>query len=264
MLGSKDEVPGSASSRTKIRGAMPDILHLQNTRTESKFRKCVTGRLLQSLGFMVFWVAVLFGSAGTVHWLRGWICAVTYLVTMATLGIVIWRVNPELFVARANWRHRDTMPFDKIILPLYLPLTIAQPAIAALDAVRYRWSSMPFWTVYAGLALFVAAIFFVASPMAVNPWTEATVRIQADRGQQVVRAGPYRFVRHPMYVGVILMGFSIAMMLGSMWALPLGAVIAALMVVRTALEDRTLRRELPGYEEYATTVTRWRLLPGIW
>jgi protein-S-isoprenylcysteine O-methyltransferase Ste14 len=123
---------------------------------------------------------------------------------------------------------------------------------------------MPFWTVYAGLALFVAAIFFVASPMAVNPWAEATVRIQADRGQQVVRAGPYRFVRHPMYVGVILMGFSIAMMLGSMWALALGAVIAALMVVRTALEDRTLRRELPGYEEYATTVTRWRLLPGIW
>jgi protein-S-isoprenylcysteine O-methyltransferase Ste14 len=67
-----------------------------------------------------------------------------------------------------------------------------------------------------------------------------------------------------MYVGMILMGFSIALMLGSMWALAMGAVMTALMVIRTALEDRALRRELPGYEDYATTVTRWRLLPGIW
>jgi protein-S-isoprenylcysteine O-methyltransferase Ste14 len=243
---------------------MPETLQVQTTPTESKFRKSSINRLLQSLGFMVFWVFLLFGSAGTVHWLRGWICAVSYLLTMGTLGIVIWRVNPELFAARANWRHSDTRGFDKIVLPLYLPLMITQPAIAALDAVRYRWSSMPFSTVYTGLALFAAAIFFIASTMAANPWAEATVRIQTDRGQQVVRTGPYRFVRHPMYVGMILMGFSIALMLGSMWALAMGAVMTALMVIRTALEDRALRRELPGYEDYATTVTRWRLLPGIW
>jgi protein-S-isoprenylcysteine O-methyltransferase Ste14 len=67
-----------------------------------------------------------------------------------------------------------------------------------------------------------------------------------------------------MYVGMILMYFSLALMLGSMSALAIGAVMAALLVIRTAFEDRTLRRELPGYEDYATTVTRWRLLPGLW
>jgi protein-S-isoprenylcysteine O-methyltransferase Ste14 len=244
---------------------MPETLQVHPARKESKFRKYGIDRLLQGLGFGVFWVALLFVSAGTVHWLRGWICAISYVATMLTVGVVIWRLNPGLFTARAKWRsNRGTKPFDKIILPIYFPLTIAQPAVAGLDSVRFRWSSMPFWTLYAGLALFFAGIFLMASTMAVNPWAEATVRIQTDRGQQVVRTGPYRFVRHPMYVGMILMYFSIALMLGSMWALAIGALMAALLVIRTAFEDRTLRRELPGYEEFATTVTRWRLLPGIW
>lgn len=244
---------------------MPEILPVQPPATESKLGKYGIGRLLQGLGFMAFWVVLLFVSAGTVHWLRGWICSVSYVMAMFTVGVVIGRLNPALFAARARWRkNRGTKRFDKIILPIYLPLTIVLPAVAGLDAVRFRWSSMPFWTAFPGLALFFAAIFFTFSPMAVNPWAEATVRIQMDRGQQVVSTGPYRFVRHPMYVGMMLLYFSIALMLGSMWALAIGAIMAALLVIRSAFEDRTLRRELPGYEHYATTVTRWRLLPGIW
>jgi len=244
---------------------MPETLQVQPIQRESKLRKYGVDRLLQGLVFGVFWIALLFGSAGTLHWLRGWICTVSYIVTLLAVGIVLWRVNPGLIAARAKWRQtRGTRRFDKIILPIYFVLAIAQPAIAALDAVRFRWSSMPFWTIYAGLAVFFFGILFIALPMALNLWAEATVRIQTDRGQHVVSTGPYRIVRHPMYVGMILMYFSVALMLGSIWALAMGAVMALLLVIRTAFEDGMLRRELPGYEEYATAVTRWRLLPGIW
>jgi protein-S-isoprenylcysteine O-methyltransferase Ste14 len=89
------------------------------------------------------------------------------------------------------------------------------------------------------------------------------VRIQEDRGHQVVTGGPYRYVRHPMYVGIILLFPCMALFLGSWWALVPASLIAILMVIRTALEDRTLRAELPGYAEYAQRV-RYRLLPGVW
>src|SRR3954453_10940580 len=99
--------------------------------------------------------------------------------------------------------------------------------------------------------------------MALNPYAETTVRIQSDRGHTVISSGPYRLVRHPMYVGSSLMYPGTALMLASKWALLLSAVMAVLLLVRTALEDRTLRRELAGYEQYAVT-TRYRLIPGVW
>jgi protein-S-isoprenylcysteine O-methyltransferase Ste14 len=99
--------------------------------------------------------------------------------------------------------------------------------------------------------------------LAINPHADSSVRIEDDRDHLVVASGPYRFVRHPMYVGLILLHASIAMILGSMWTLGLAALIMLLFLWRTALEDQTLRQELPGYEKY-TTMTRYRLMPGIW
>ena len=99
--------------------------------------------------------------------------------------------------------------------------------------------------------------------LAANRHAESTVRIQTDRGHQVVTGGPYRYVRHPMYVGAIPMYFAVALILGSIWAMAVAVVIAIFFVIRTALEDRTLRHELAGYEEF-TARTRYRLVPGIW
>ena len=97
----------------------------------------------------------------------------------------------------------------------------------------------------------------------VNTFLSRTVRIQDDRGQRVVDNGPYAWVRHPMYLGIIVLMISIPALLGSLWALIPGSLIGALFILRTALEDRTLFRELPGYPEYAGRV-RYRLFPGIW
>jgi protein-S-isoprenylcysteine O-methyltransferase Ste14 len=99
--------------------------------------------------------------------------------------------------------------------------------------------------------------------MAVNEHLEATVRIQRDRGHRVVTEGPYRWVRHPAYVGALLGGLGAPCMLGSAWMLLPVALSAGLFVERTRREDALLQRELPGYREYAAR-TRSRLLPGIW
>ncbi len=212
---------------------------------------------------MALWIAAAFVSAGRLDWTRGWICVSAYVVIMLMAGFLVRRRNPALLAARANWRRKDTKPFDKLILSIYLPLTFVQPAVAGLDAVRFGWSAMPFWTLYLGLALFALAMTFITWVMLVNPHAETTVRIQTDRGHTTVTSGPYRLVRHPMYAASILMYPATALMFGSVWALAVAGVIAVLLVWRTALEDRTLRRELSGYEEF-TAHTRYRLIPGLW
>jgi len=218
---------------------------------------------MQAAVTMGLWVAALFAGAGRLHWTRGWIAAAAFVVSMTAAGLVVQRVNPALVKERSKWRRKDTKGFDKIFLAIYLPLGFIQPAVAGLEVVRFGRSPIPFAAVYPGLGLFIAAMGLVAWTLSVNPHAESTVRIQSDRGHTVVTSGPYRFVRHPMYAGTILMYPAIALMLGSTWALATTALIVMLLIWRTAMEDRTLRRELPGYEEY-TTVTRFRLVPGLW
>jgi len=220
-------------------------------------------RLFQVLLTYAWYISAVFLGAGRLNWTRGWISVALSVVCMTALGLVAQRYNPELMAQRARWRRKDTKRFDKTFLSIYLPLVLFHPVLAGLDAVRFRWSSMPFAFVYVGGAIYVASAAVIGWVMVVNPYAESSVRIQNDRGHAAVSSGPYRFVRHPMYVGVIVMGIAMPLVWGSLWALLLGGVTAMMFVVRTALEDLTLRRELPGYEEYAAR-TRYRLIPGVW
>jgi protein-S-isoprenylcysteine O-methyltransferase Ste14 len=99
--------------------------------------------------------------------------------------------------------------------------------------------------------------------MAVNPYFELSVRIQDDRDHRVIKSGPYRIVRHPGYAAQALSLVATPLILGSWWGLVPAAVLVVVLMIRTALEDRTLRNELPGYAEY-TEQTRYRLLPHVW
>jgi protein-S-isoprenylcysteine O-methyltransferase Ste14 len=156
---------------------------------------------------------------------------------------------------------RDTKTFDRRFYLFFLPLVLAYPLVAGADAMRFCWTSLPEWTLPLGAVLFVASSAFGTWTMIVNRHAETTVRI-ADE-QTVVTTGPYRLVRHPMYLGTVIGLPGTALMLGSGWALAVCAVLAALFVWRTAREDQTLRQELEGYAAYAAT-TRHRLLPGLW
>ena len=220
-------------------------------------------RILQTAFTVAVWIGSLFLGAGRAGWTRGWISVVMYVVGMTAVGIVMQRANPELMAERAKWRRKDTKGFDKFFLAAMLPLATVQPFIAGMDVVRFRWSSLGFAWVYPGVIVFALAMFLIGWAVAVNRHAETTVRIQTDRGHTVVTWGPYRFVRHPMYVGAILMYVGTPLVWGSVAASVISAAIILLFVWRTALEDRTLRRELPGYAEYASR-TRFRLVPGLW
>jgi protein-S-isoprenylcysteine O-methyltransferase Ste14 len=220
-------------------------------------------RAIRIAAFGIVWLILLFGAAGRLDWMRGWFYVALFAAGMTIIGVVVKRANPDLLEARSKWRRQDTKPFDRIFLALFVPLSTLQPAIGALDVVRLGHPELPAWSLWAGICLSVPSMALMAWCMVANRHAETTVRIQIDRGHKVVTGGPYRFVRHPMYVGAIAMYLSSALILESEWALMVAGVIAILFVWRTSLEDRTLRRELPGYEEF-TCQTRYRLLPGVW
>jgi protein-S-isoprenylcysteine O-methyltransferase Ste14 len=212
--------------------------------------------------------AVLFGGlpflgAWRLDWLRGWIY-VGVFAGVAIVGMALVEIaNPALLAARGKGIRKDTKAFDKLFYILFNPLILVYPIVAGLDGGRFLWAPLPFWTVYAGAALFVLGGIPTAWAMMVNAHAEATVRIQEERNHRAVTTGPYAYVRHPIYVGTIIGFPALALVTGSGLALiPMGLLIG-LFVWRTGKEDQTLKEELAGYADYAAT-TQYRLLPGVW
>jgi protein-S-isoprenylcysteine O-methyltransferase Ste14 len=114
-----------------------------------------------------------------------------------------------------------------------------------------------------GFSGFAPAFFLVFWTMTENTYLSEIVRIQKERGHRVCTTGPYKYVRHPMYAGVILIILCLPLALGSFYSLIPGSLIILLFILRTFLEDKTLQDELPGYRDYAGRV-RYKLIPGIW
>ena len=200
--------------------------------------------------------------AGRPDWPQGWLYIGLVSVNFGLNLLYLRRVNPGLIAARARFG-AGTKRWDVIWSICFALSFCSIYVVAGLDAVRYEWTSMDARLWWLGLALFLPGTALFSWSMGVNPFFEKTVRIQTERGHRVVDAGPYQVIRHPGYVGFFGWCFSAPLLLGSWWAFVPATISALGMVVRTALEDRTLQRELPGYADYARRV-RYRLLPGIW
>ena len=206
---------------------------------------------------------VLFVSAGKLDWVNAWIYVGLVSAYLITYTSVCVRLNPEMLNSRGRFSKEGTKTFDKVYAFLYLPLGFSIVVVCGLDAARYKWSTMPLWLTVLGVVLILPAFAVATWAMAVNPYFECSVRIQEDRGQEVIKSGPYKFVRHPGYAALALSLFAAPLILGSWWGLAPSAVLILIVIARTALEDRTLQEELPGYREYAGQ-TRCRLLPLVW
>jgi protein-S-isoprenylcysteine O-methyltransferase Ste14 len=218
-------------------------------------------RVAQVLGFNLVWAVIFFGASGRLDHTRAWIYLGAGLVLLILNAAVVARKNPEVIAARSRL-HGGTKTFDKVFGALYAAVVLATPVVAGLD-VRYSWAPLSQAALWPGLLLLFLGNIPILASLAENPHLEQTVRIQNDRGHRVITTGPYRLVRHPMYIGVILQHLAVPLAIGSALALAPAAAAVPLLVVRTALEDRALRRELPGYEAYARR-TRYRLVPGFW
>jgi protein-S-isoprenylcysteine O-methyltransferase Ste14 len=225
-------------------------------------QRLILNRAVQIIIQGVLYGVILFACAGTPRWWNAWAFVGLFVALTVANGIYLLPRNPEI-VAERGRTHEGTRAFDRVILAGYLACYLGMLAIAGLDGGRWHWAVLGWPWAVAGGVLLALGMVPVATAMAVNRNLETTVRIQHDRGHQVTTSGPYRWVRHPTYLGMVVQVLAIALLLGSAWALVPALLCSVVMVVRTALEDRTLLRDLPGYAEYATT-TRHRLLPAVW
>ena len=212
--------------------------------------------------FILIIAAILFLSAGRLDWIWAWVYLGISLVSVIINGVIMLRTSPETIAERGQ--PKETKDWDKIVGGLWgVAIYFALPLVAGLDE-RFGWTGeiSVAWHLAGAVALAVG-LGLTSWAMITNAYFSTAVRIQSERGHTVCSRGPYRFVRHPGYVGFILQSISLPFLLGSLWALIPGITAAVLMVIRTALEDRMLQAELPGYPEYVQKV-RYRLLPGIW
>jgi protein-S-isoprenylcysteine O-methyltransferase Ste14 len=221
--------------------------------------------VLQHGLFMLVPVASLFMASGRLDWVMAWVYIGVHLAGLVVNALVLIPANPALVVDRAESRGKRDL--DRVlagIMALYGPVSIC--IVAGLDE-RFGWSArvtgIPPALLITALAVTVLGSLLTTWAMASNRFFYGTLRIGKDRGHTVATSGPYRYVRHPGYVGIIAFDLAMPMLLGSLWAFIPAAITVCLAIVRTALEDRALHDKLDGYRDYAQRV-RYRLLPGIW
>ena len=221
--------------------------------------------IVRLAGLMLVLCAILFITAGSVNWPMGWVYILVSVAITAFSRFVILRRHPDLAAERAGYQSAEGVKsWDKKIMPwvaIYGPFI--QVAMCGLNR-RFGWGPTvpPLWQVIGMVVLVLSSLLGIWA-MVSNPFFAALNRIQKERGHRVISAGPYRFVRHPGYVGGIVANAAGPLALGSVWALIPGTLTSMLVIIRTALEDRTLQEELDGYREYARRV-RYRLVPGVW
>jgi protein-S-isoprenylcysteine O-methyltransferase Ste14 len=206
---------------------------------------------------------ILLLIGGRWNWWEGWLVTVIYSAVL--VGSSVWvEINaPDLSEERIQAVSHPGNLHERLIL-IWVPiLMVVALVVAALDGGRFGWSLVPLWVEMIGFGLFAAYIILNLWTAANNPFLSAAARVQEDRDHYVVESGPYQFVRHPMYLGLVVLGFGLPLALGSWWALIPGVLLSLTFVYRTGQEDRFLRTNLPGYEDY-THRTGYRLLPRIW
>jgi protein-S-isoprenylcysteine O-methyltransferase Ste14 len=213
-------------------------------------------RLRPVLGFVVIG-SVMFALNGHWNdpwlwaWLTVWAAVMTYALSAMGEGLARERFAPPDPGA------------DRIALRFIRLIAVAHLALGALDGGRWHLFPVaaPLRLVgLAGMAAFGALVF---RSMVANRFFSAVVRVQRDRGHQVVDVGPYAMVRHPGYLGMMLSVPCSGLVLGSWLAVAAGLVYAAMMLRRVVFEDGFLRVNLEGYADYRTRV-RYRLVPGLW
>jgi protein-S-isoprenylcysteine O-methyltransferase Ste14 len=195
------------------------------------------------------------GEIGSVYlWALATGCSAVALFAVHT-------VSPEL--ARERY-HPPSPGLDGTALRWVRLIAFATLVFALLDSGRWHVSApMPAGWRIVGLITFFTGIAMFVYAMSVNRFFSSVVRIQGERGHCVIDSGPYARVRHPGYVGMLLLGATMPLALGSWWAFLPGSVVVVFGFRRVLIEDRFLAANLPGYREYAARV-RYRLLPGIW
>jgi protein-S-isoprenylcysteine O-methyltransferase Ste14 len=213
---------------------------------------------------LLVFIGLLFIPAGTVGWLAGWVFVTLFWGFVLLVVRMMLRNNPELLQERMSSPIQRSQPlWDKVLLSVLMLLFFSWLTLMPLDAVRFGWSDVPVWLQVLGALGIVLSFYVMYLTYRENPYLYSVVKLQEGQGQSVVTTGPYRYVRHPLYSSSLLYFPATALLLGSWLGLLFSLVLIALIILRTALEDRMLSSGLTGYAEYAQTV-RYCLIPHVW
>lgn len=205
---------------------------------------------------------IFFLSAGKADILRAWLYFSIILVGSTIGSVFLFIKSPGMLNARGS-KGAGTKKWDIfILLGIFLLGILGMPLTAGFDT-RFNISLLPFEFLYVGIGIYAVSAVLSTWPMLSNPHFEGTVRIQSDRDHTVIKTGPYRFIRHPGYLGMVLGAIPMPFALGSLISFIPSGLMIVLVIIRTYLEDKTLQKELPGYAEYCAEV-KYRLIPFIW
>lgn len=198
------------------------------------------------------------------NWWEAWLFAGLCILNFVASRALVARRNPDLIAERARFsQQEDAKSWDKVLAPLVALGGGLVPLAAGLEERLVGTSTFGLPLRLAALAVIVASFLLGSYALIENRFFSGMVRIQAERGQQVVSSGPYGWMRHPGYAGALWFYLAAPVFLDSAWAFLPAVLLSILLVIRTRLEDQTLQNELPGYRGYAQRV-RYRLLPGVW
>lgn len=219
--------------------------------------------LLQNTITTIAMGALLFVSAGTLHWPSAWVLLATSALLGPICGWWLYRIDPALLAERLRpVLQKDQPAADKLFMIVFVVALLAWLAAMGLDH-RNLFSDMPVALQALGFVLFLLSMLFILWVFRENSFAAPVVKLQVDRAQRVISTGPYAHVRHPMYSGMFLFFVGVPLLLGSWWGLAMMPIFVALFAIRIRIEERTLREGLPGYSDYVMRV-RYRLLPGVW
>ena len=228
-------------------------------------QKIITPRIIvQLLFFIVVMPFLPLLISRQWDWREAWLYAIISILGFIISRVLAARRHPDLIAERAKiMQHEDTKSWDKKLAPLAGLGGGLVLVIAGLDAL-FDWSP-PYSLPIKIISLIAILLGYALGSYALieNRFFSGVVRLQTDRGHQVVSSGPYRWIRHPGYAGAILTYWATPLFLDSCWAFLPTLFIAIVLVIRTSLEDRFLQDELEGYQEYGHRV-RYRLVPGLW
>ncbi|MBN3509846.1 isoprenylcysteine carboxylmethyltransferase family protein [Mycolicibacterium septicum] len=210
---------------------------------------------------LVFFAATLFWPAGTFHYWQAWVFIAVFMATTVVPSMYLAVRDPAALQRRLHGGPTaETRIVQKIVIWAVTGSAVAAFVLSALDH-RFGWSSVPTAVVVLGNVLVAVGLILAQTVVFQNSFAGASIQVEDE--QQLVSTGLYGLVRHPMYFGAVLMMFGTPLALGSYWALLVSIVSIPVFGVRITDEEKMLRAELDGYDEYTQKV-RYRLLPYLW
>jgi protein-S-isoprenylcysteine O-methyltransferase Ste14 len=230
---------------------------------KEKLTKSGIKAFLAPIRWIIITGLVFFLASGEINILRAWIYIGIYTIGGLIIGIMLMKKSPRLLNDRGKMQE-GTKQFDKyIILTYFLFAIVITPFVAGIDRRFNLIELLPSFYLYIGIILYIFSTIFSIWPMLHNPFFEGTIRIQKEKNHNVINTGPYKIVRHPGYLGMLLGSTSLPLALGSILAFIPLVIMIVLIIIRTYYEDTTLQNELIGYAEYSKEV-KYRLIPFIW